>query len=71
MRTSAPVLCQECYRINHADARAQKRQVEPKSHKDKMDDLIRGYGCVSPSLLMMKFKITYDEAVSKINQLRA
>lgn len=71
MRTSSPILCQECYRINHADSRAIKRQITPKSSEDKMEALIKGYGTVSPSLLMMKFKITYDEAVSKMNQLRA
>jgi len=71
MRTSSPLLCQECYRINHADARAIKRQIAPKSSQDKLEDLIKGYSPVSPSLLMRKFKITYEDAVSKINQLRA
>lgn len=66
-RHQLPVLCQECYRINMAETRANKRSMlekgEPKSKIDEaLENLTFLHGQLSPSLLMRKLKISYQLA---------
>lgn len=72
-RLSLPILCQECFRIIMAESRAAKRTAEkvaPK--KDSVDQLLEKltklYGQLSPSLLMRKLKLSYEEALKLSTQ---
>ena len=67
-RHQLPVLCQECYRLNMAESRANKRSMlenltEKQPTFDQMlENLTYMHGQLSPSLLMKKLKISYELA---------
>ncbi len=60
-----PILCQECFRINTAQGKAQKRSMLQNlitKKEDMLENLTRIHGHLSPPLLMRKLKISYEEA---------
>lgn len=64
-RNNLPILCQECYRLNMARGRAEKRsllQNIPPKKEDVLENLTNIHGKLSPSLLMSKLKISYELA---------
>lgn len=68
-RQGLPVLCQECYRLNMAEVRANKRSMleniteKPKETFDQaLENLTYLHAQLSPSLLMRKLKISYELA---------
>ncbi len=72
-RLSLPILCQECFRINMAESRAAKRTAEKEApKKDTVDQMLEKltklYGHLSPSLLMRKLKLSYEEALKLTTQ---
>ena len=74
MLSGSPKLCQECVRISNAEKRAkQRKMLENRTAQevfhDQIKTLIKGYGKVSPTLLMMKFKISHEQAVRELQSL--
>lgn len=66
-RLRLPILCQECFRIIMAESRLIKRNAknevpEKDSHETLLEKLKKIHGHLSPSLLMCKMKISYEEA---------
>lgn len=67
IKNNGPKICQECYRINHAEERAQNRiEEENKSAEEILYDkaifLNHLYGGISVPLLMRKFKLNANKA---------
>jgi len=72
-RLSLPVLCQECFRIIMAESRLIKRNTKNKLpgkdiHESLLEKLKKIHGQLSPSLLMCKLKVSYEEALKLCSQ---